>query len=537
VRTKNVVLLLAMGLGAFLLRLAGVRWGIPGGTHFFSFHPDEFSTAGTAVGMLAARDLNPHFFHYGSLTIYLTLLIASAGESMGLVSTVVETHVIARVITALFGAATVPLVFLLARKCALADPAGEAGPRARFADRMALTSAVFLALLPGHVLHSQFATVDVPATFFVTAALLASIACLADPRPRAFLAAGALAGLAASTKYNTGIVLLSAWTAALLARRSAAVHIAISAAAALVAFLATTPYALLDFQTFRDDLSYELFEHPREGHLNIFENTGNGWWHHLSANLPYVTGAPFLVLTLAGLVRQCSRRARADLVLFAFAAPYFLALGFSEVRFLRYLLPLAGVLAIGASFGLNWIAERFPPGMRQRAELSIAGLVLASLAFLVLRQTAALAHPDSRLAAADWMIRNAPPRSTVGLVHVPWFYTPPLVPWNGGPESRHEFEKLLRGEEPYRFSIYEDWDLARLSRIAPEYFVISEFEWREERRLRDAKALAFLDALEAGYREAAVFRTFPKEERWVFGGFAPHDWLYPFADVKILQKR
>ena len=89
----------AITLSALAVRLVGIRWGIPDAMHFFSYHPDEFSTAGTVTGMLNTGSLNPRFFHYGSLTIYLTALLAAPAKALGWVQSVAETHLLGRVVT------------------------------------------------------------------------------------------------------------------------------------------------------------------------------------------------------------------------------------------------------------------------------------------------------------------------------------------------------------------------------------------------------------------------------------------------------
>ena len=70
-------------------------------------------------------------------------------------------------------------------------------------------AATLYAVCPLAAQHGHFATVDVPATFWVTAALVAALT------SRRWLLIGILAGLAAATKYNAGLVLLAgvaAWT-------------------------------------------------------------------------------------------------------------------------------------------------------------------------------------------------------------------------------------------------------------------------------------------------------------------------------------
>ncbi len=65
------LLLLAVVVAlAFAIRTRGVMFGYP-----LPVHPDEPRLVETALGMLETGDLNPHFFNYPTLNIYLQALL------------------------------------------------------------------------------------------------------------------------------------------------------------------------------------------------------------------------------------------------------------------------------------------------------------------------------------------------------------------------------------------------------------------------------------------------------------------------------
>ena len=135
--------------------------------------------------------------------------------------------------------------------------------------------------------------------------------------------------------------------------------IALAPLIALLGFVLTTPYALIAPAEFWGDsksngFAYELLVHPRIGHGEIFQNTGNGWWYHLTFNLPFVMTAPLEIFALIGL--GFAARERRWWPILAFVGIFFLSLGFSQVRFMRYLFPLAPFLSIAAA----WAAARLP---------------------------------------------------------------------------------------------------------------------------------------------------------------------------------
>src|SRR5439155_15339527 len=93
--------------------------------------------------------------------------------------------------------------------------------RRAFGRAAGLLAGLALALAPLHVQHSHFMTVDVPATLWVAVALWCALRALETPTRGWFAAAGVAAGLAAGTKYNAGLVLLSVLAANGLAARRA----------------------------------------------------------------------------------------------------------------------------------------------------------------------------------------------------------------------------------------------------------------------------------------------------------------------------
>ncbi len=58
-----IIILMALGI---VLRFYNLNWGAP-----FYFHPDERNIASSIVGLQFASQMDPHFFAYGSLPIYL----------------------------------------------------------------------------------------------------------------------------------------------------------------------------------------------------------------------------------------------------------------------------------------------------------------------------------------------------------------------------------------------------------------------------------------------------------------------------------
>jgi 4-amino-4-deoxy-L-arabinose transferase-like glycosyltransferase len=138
-----------------LLLAAGLRlWSIDFGLDIERVRPDEEFVAGKAQQILETSDLNPHFFHYPSLLMYVdAALLRVAGDSL-------EPRLVGRLVTVACGVGTVLLLGVLGARL--------------FSPTVGLLAGLFLAVAYQHVRESHFATTDVPFVFLVTASLWAA---------------------------------------------------------------------------------------------------------------------------------------------------------------------------------------------------------------------------------------------------------------------------------------------------------------------------------------------------------------------------
>ena len=401
---------------ALLVRAFGLTWGLPNAERFYSYHPDESvnQIVGAVVHLLQG-DFNPHFFNYPSLSIYATWIIYQFLAVFGLTTNIADAPggwplirdiiFAGRLFSVATGAATATLTYGIARQLGL--------------QRGAIVAGITVALLPGLVQHSHYATVDIPATFFV--ALCVWLALRAQTG-KAILVAALVAGLAAGTKYNAGLVVIVPMACAGLLPdlKSRWALIVLAPVLALLGFLVSTPYALLSPAEFWGDsknngFAYELLVHPRLGSGDIFQNTGNGWWYHLTFNLPFAMTAPLAVAAIVGAV--LAAREKRFWPILIFVGLFFLSLGFSQVRFMRYLFPVAPLLCVTAV----WAASRLPKPQVWGGALALM-VVLAMPGTLYPFYTV---DSRDRLAASSRSWRE---KETLALVNKPWFYTPPFQP-------------------------------------------------------------------------------------------------------------
>jgi 4-amino-4-deoxy-L-arabinose transferase-like glycosyltransferase len=415
---------------AAAMRAHGIGWGLPDVL-------EEATPLRIAWNMRQwltgeAPDLNPHFFNYPTLAIYLQLganfvlyglfhLLGRVQDGADfLVRYVADPTPIfltGRLVSAALGLATVAALYRLGRR----SEGAVAG----------ILAAALLAIDLYHVGRSKMIEVDVPLTCFVTLALVFMVRMLTDARARVYALAGLAVGLAASSKYNGALLLVPLVVAHFLGRREAsrASHalLVLAAAVAGVAFALTSPYVFLDFESFRTALATES-QHMRAGHFGMAGGASAGYYlHALGAR---VVGWPALAAALAGFVYFAFVRRRAwAIVTGSFLVIYFATIATWQMKAARYVLPLVPVLLLFASAALVTFADRVAARWPRRAvrqwvlAVGVAALAISVLAWLPEHRRRL--EKDSRTACREWITSNAPAGTFFASeAYGPWLVAP-----------------------------------------------------------------------------------------------------------------
>ena len=403
-------------LGA-VLRFVPIWFGLP----FDEARPDEETAIGHAVAILNG-DLNPHFFHWPSLTFYLFAGCFSVASrihrllAFNPVLTVNEQFVIGRAVVAFAGTLTIIVLFSLTRQ--IAD------------EITALVASFFLAIATLHVRDSHFAMTDVLMTLLVTASLALLLrafdaaAHTEGLRVRAmgwFAAAGLACGLATSTKYSA-----AAMVAAMAAAQSGLVlrssdgpwqwRVWMPSGAFFLAcalgFVVATPYALLDYRSFATGVAFD-FAHLSSGHG---ADVGVGWIYHVKRSLPNGVSAPIFVAAILGTIPMVRRHGRAALVVGAFCAAFYAAIANGHTVFFRYVLPLVPIICLSAAVAVRHAGEWLTRHTRLSRRV-IVGLVTASIGVPALVSSAwfdvLLARTDTRVLAGRWLAAHVKPEESL----------------------------------------------------------------------------------------------------------------------------
>jgi hypothetical protein len=437
-----------VGFGIFLfafgLRLIGINWGLPNNLHYQSYHPDEpINFAASQQIDPAHLKFTPGFYNYG--TLYLTLAKVASGycpppeaNTDAAVAAYERCCLYAgRILSALAGAGTAWLVFALLRRRTL-------GFGAAF-------GATAIAVAPAFVVHSRFFTVDVTATFLLTLSLYFALRLLPDKlgvEPSHFIRWAALGGLfagfSAGTKYTGMLVILAVYAAILLSKAPGkGVLAALATVAAAFGFLITTPGVILDYGAFKSQFTYEL-AHTATGHGLVFVDTAPGYVYHL-IGISVGFGTLAMLAGLAALAYAAYRKHRWAWIVLTFALPYYLLIGHSEVKFLRYEFPLYVPLAIAIGWAVGQSHRR---GGWGRAAVILGIFAVGGQLRDSIQYNIWMASPDPRDEAGQFFKDEAAkhPGLTVGVTEPPWFYTPAL--YQDSAMSRPQWAYRLPGGIP-----------------------------------------------------------------------------------------
>ncbi len=481
---------------ALALRLFGIGWGMSKDSGYFTYHPDEpwNYMVMQRLDPLQGK-LTPNFYNYGTLYLSVSRIAQSPIRHLDLAGSndhIAKSTLVGRIISALAGAATAWLVFLILL------------PRTNLLG--AVAGGLAMAVSPGHLIHSRFMTVDVFAAFLATASLYFALRLLPsrgeEPQeftrkllgvPAEILWAGLFAGLSAGTKYTGGLVLLALIIVLCFRPRPERfMGIALAIGSTLIAFVIATPGVILEPIEFRRDFMFEML-HAAQGHGLVFAATAPTPLYHL-ANLFEGFGLVLTLLGLAGLIGAAMRRHAWAWPALAFLVVTFLLISRAEVKFFRYVIPLIPLLAIGA----GWLVGQahINPDRRWRLLSGMGLLFLGGMFGKSLVLSMFMAGSDPRDEAATYLKSKG--RVTVGIVSDAWFQTPPLFPSTALPRAVSFDERRVRQayeEEnlPTKTIQYIpknpderfDWDV-RLLDLAPDYVVASSFEVDDYVRIQNA---------------------------------------------------
>lgn len=422
-----ILLLTLILTTAFGVRLYGVTWGLP-----YEYYPDEAKIVSGAL-RFGTGDLNPHRFDYPSLLFYLLFSLYAIYASIGLIAGYFQNvadvavsyfidptmfYLIGRTFVALLGTATVGLVGIIGTRF--------------YNPKVGIVAACFFAFISGHALYSHYVVTDVPMAFFVMLSFLFAVLIYLNGKRRDYILAGIFAGLATSTKYPAAIIIVTLYTAHILrgieqqrALRTIFLdsNIVLAFVLSVFAFIAASPFIILDFKTFNFSLSclasQSAIGEPWREDINTYLDV-------FTLFLPDGMGVTLEVLGLAGLCYSIYHWSKKELLLISFPILYYAVMGKSPFSSTRYWLVVLPFLCIFASRLFMDVIDRI--SIKRKLYSIVAPLAVLLIISQSLYRSISLGYTltqkDTRTIAKEWIEENIPPHSKIALDR----YSPPLIP-------------------------------------------------------------------------------------------------------------
>jgi hypothetical protein len=356
-RALLVVLLISLLFAS--ARLAAV-WRSVG----YCAHPDERHLLENAREVLVGEDLNPGFFRYPSLPIYLTVVGFQASAVLGLTSNEAnkpfrvqhgagwpyepkESYFAPRLLFGALGAGCfLALGWLSFVVC-----------QRRFAGRVQVAWLAPVALAAAPLiqgLHVKYLNVDTPAIFF---SLLVVATTLASWDKRTWLAKAILPGIfvgcATASKYNSGLTLAPAALCILFVCKGSRLRLLAGLGAVTAAtFFLCVPYSILDFAHFKADVLFEI-EHYKTGHPGHEAEPGWDQLVHYGGVLVRNYGTAWLALAALGAVDLLAFDRKRAVVALSFPLLMILHLSTNRVNFPRTVTPAFAFLPLFCALGVG----------------------------------------------------------------------------------------------------------------------------------------------------------------------------------------
>lgn len=439
-----LALIVVLALAA-ALRLWGIRYGLP---WLFYFH-DEPQVVLRAL-RLGTGDLNPHFFIWpGTLLLYLAFasyvglfafgrLAGWWSGQQGFAAAYFRDpsafYLLARLHSVVFGVWTVWL--------------GWGFGAAAYSAPVGLAAALGLAVNAMHAHYSHLAHPVTAMSAFTALGLWASWRAAAGGRPRALHLAALATGLGTAAQYHAGLLAVPMALAVLYRLRDARGaerarwlwHGALAALLAAAVFLAMSPYVVLDFHTFRADLSWITAKTEGRfsgGRPGLLAGVAAFWRMCLEPALRL----PLALVAGAGVLVALVRRTRADVLLLSFAVAYVLLASRAGVFNDRYAIPLVlpALLLAARAVEAGLVRLRWRDGVRAWA-VPLAVLALALPSALELAETDwTMTREDTRVAALRWFETHVPEddRVVIDMLRFRNSASPPLA------ENRARLEERM----------------------------------------------------------------------------------------------
>lgn len=418
---KKKKILLYFLLSFILLFAVVVRFYFIIITNPYPRHVDEGFVAQPALDIAKTGDLNPKFFNYPSLSIYITagLLVVFDQKNLDKETSVDypyyqpdEIMLAPRFFWALISVCIILMTGIITFL---------------FKKKIWIMLVTLLLLVTSHTFlyySWEYLNVDILGTFFV----ILSILWLLYVWEKSSLITGAiipgfLCGCAVASKYNLGLILLPFLLFYFLkSARKKLLYSYVFFSIFVLTFVLLVPYSVLDIPRFLHGLYFEI-NHYRTGHSGFEGDAGFPQLLYYLGQFINDFGIAALLLAAVGSVYIVKINWRKGLCFLSFPLALLVFMCSQRVHFVRNLLSLFAVLPVLISLGLYAVSDFFINFGKKH--FIIKAELLKTLIFSLFLIFSLLTYPwdlvrkgfsvvkDSRNEAAIWIKKNIPKGSTL----------------------------------------------------------------------------------------------------------------------------
>ncbi len=499
INKEFILIFLIVILGAFL-RFYNLNWDEGN-----SFHPDERNIAASVSRIKFPDKLNPEFFAYGTLPIYVYRF---AGNVLLKITNNTSwnyewgnINLVGRFFSALFSTLSIPLVYLIGKRI--------------FNKYVGLLSAFFFSFCVGVIQTAHFAVTESILIFSVSIIALVSLSVLEDPAKKFYYwILGGIFGTSLASKISSVSFLIIPLTSFFLVfgnghkRRERIFVVLTFFAFSLLIFLILNPYTVLQFEKFIESMKYE--SGVVTGSLPVvytlqFEKTLPYIFQieNLSWQMGILSG--FAIIGMIVIFIEGIRTKNKKYILFSlFPILYFVYVGSWHTKFIRYMDPLLPFLSISASFFLYLLTKNFRLIGKLVSLIVILLTIAWSIAFFSI-----YTREQTRIAASRWIYENITSDSYILTEH--WDDGLPVTISSNNP-GKYRIEQL---------TIYDEDNEGKINYLS-EKLSQADFIVINSRRLYGTLirlsdkypitaryyTLLFSDRL--GYDKVAEFQSYPK---------------------------
>ncbi len=413
-----------------LLFLVATIWWWPfvdAGSPYF-YQEDEAHHFNRIVDMVRTGDLDPHYFHKPSLHFYLRIPAVIAGflwevragnaRSIKEVKTRDPEGLAGYSFSASHpGILRASRLFTLLVSILILFATYQLGVQLTGLPAVGVAASVLVLLSTEFSRYSAFIGVDTIMTLMAVTAVVAALGCVRCFSLGTFIAAGFVAGLAISSKYNALPIAFVPLFTLIVCRRLDFLTLLLALVMPALGFVAGSPYVLSSLPLFTDQLSYEVWHYGIAGHAQHTAEPGLAQLLHYSW---WLTGDGIGVVAtffaLAGFIFMLIRRTREGVVLSVFPLLFLLLMCAQRANFERNMLVLIPFVAVCASYGVLRALEVMP--VRSAIRHWGFGVLMLAATIQPFFQTVALRHdviamPETRRDAEAWLRTVATGESAV----------------------------------------------------------------------------------------------------------------------------